>query len=52
MNKKLGFFLKSNSRLYLFALLGFSIIAGIFGQYLLAIIELLITAVLFFVHLL
>ncbi|MBQ8797900.1 MAG: DHH family phosphoesterase [Oscillospiraceae bacterium] len=52
MNKRLGLLLKPNSGIYLLALLGFGVAAGIFGQYALAAVELLITLALLVVHLL
>lgn len=52
MNKKLGLLLKPNTGLYLLVLLAFGIAAGIFGQYALAAVELLITLLLLLVHLL
>ena len=52
MNKKLGLLLKPNNGLYLLVLLGFGVVAGIFGQYALAAVELLITLALLVVHLL
>ena len=51
MNKKLGLLLKPNTGLYLFVLLGFGIAACVFGQFVLAAVELAITLALFVLHL-
>ena len=50
MNKRLGLLLKPNSGIYLLVLLCFGVAAGIFGQYALAAVELLITLALLIVH--
>ena len=51
MNKRLGLLLRPNSGLYLLALLGFGVAAGICKQYTLAAVELGITLLLLMIHL-